>query len=90
MWPGLGPFHWPIWPNDKGRAAEDAEGWVPFNGLNGKALLGDLDLAFLGTYVAGMFFAGGSLAFESVQEPGEGMCMLATHCSWYLHYVLLE
>ncbi|GKC26487.1 putative glycerol-3-phosphate transporter 1 [Tanacetum coccineum] len=33
-------------------------GWAPFNGSNGTALLGDLDLAFLFVYVVGMFFSG--------------------------------
>ena len=81
VWSGLGPFHWPTWPNDKDRVAEDAEGWAPFNGPKGKALLGDLDLAFLGAYAVGLFFAGGSFALESVHEPGESLCMLASHCS---------
>nr|GEV87557.1 putative glycerol-3-phosphate transporter 1 [Tanacetum cinerariifolium] len=33
-------------------------GWAPFNGSNGTALLGDLDLAFLFIYAVGMFFSG--------------------------------
>ena len=33
-------------------------GWAPFNGANGTALLGDLDLAFLFVYSIGMFFSG--------------------------------
>ncbi|XP_071706077.1 putative glycerol-3-phosphate transporter 1 [Rutidosis leptorrhynchoides] len=33
-------------------------GWAPFNGSNGTALLGDLDLAFLFVYAIGMFFSG--------------------------------
>ncbi|KAG2451468.1 hypothetical protein HYH02_004066 [Chlamydomonas schloesseri] len=33
-------------------------GWYPFNGDNGQTLLGQIDLAFLGTYAIGMFFAG--------------------------------
>ncbi|XP_076940954.1 putative glycerol-3-phosphate transporter 1 [Bidens hawaiensis] len=33
-------------------------GWAPFNGSNGTALLGDLDLAFLFVYSVGMFFSG--------------------------------
>ncbi|XP_076898634.1 putative glycerol-3-phosphate transporter 1 [Bidens hawaiensis] len=33
-------------------------GWAPFNGSNGTALLGDLDLAFLFVYSIGMFFSG--------------------------------
>jgi hypothetical protein len=36
-----------------------SSGWAPFDSLaRGKALLGDLDLAFLGSYAAGMFVAG--------------------------------
>ncbi|PWA63570.1 major facilitator superfamily domain protein [Artemisia annua] len=33
-------------------------GWAPFNGANGTALLGDVDLAFLFVYSIGMFFSG--------------------------------
>lgn len=33
-------------------------GWAPFNASNGQTLLGQVDLAFLGTYAIGMFFAG--------------------------------
>ncbi|MEW5304019.1 MAG: hypothetical protein WDW36_006656 [Sanguina aurantia] len=33
-------------------------GWAPFNGTNGQSLLGEVDLAFLGTYALGMFAAG--------------------------------
>ncbi|ERN00707.1 hypothetical protein AMTRI_Chr13g83880 [Amborella trichopoda] len=33
-------------------------GWAPFNGDNGTALLGELDLAFLSFYAMGMYFAG--------------------------------
>ncbi|GAV79121.1 MFS_1 domain-containing protein [Cephalotus follicularis] len=33
-------------------------GWAPFNGSNGTALLGDLDLAFLSVYATGMYFSG--------------------------------
>lgn len=36
----------------------DTVGWAPFNGHNGKTLLGEVDLAFLGAYAIGMFFAG--------------------------------
>lgn len=39
-------------------AAGPAAGWPPFNSAVGKGLLGDLDLAFLGAYAAGMFVAG--------------------------------
>ncbi|KAJ8752881.1 hypothetical protein K2173_008616 [Erythroxylum novogranatense] len=34
------------------------DGWSPFNGADGTALLGDLDLAFLSVYAFGMYFAG--------------------------------
>ncbi|KAJ8752835.1 hypothetical protein K2173_008570 [Erythroxylum novogranatense] len=34
------------------------DGWSPFNGAEGTALLGDLDLAFLSVYAFGMYFAG--------------------------------
>jgi MFS transporter, OPA family, solute carrier family 37 (glycerol-3-phosphate transporter), member 1/2 len=35
-----------------------SSGWAPFNGEDGTALLGEIDLAFLGVYAFGMFFAG--------------------------------
>jgi len=41
-----------------GSGNESAEGWAPFNGPEGKALLGNVDLAFLASYAVGMFFAG--------------------------------
>lgn len=34
------------------------EGWAPFDGPQGTALLGQLDVAFLFVYAAGMFFSG--------------------------------
>ncbi|XP_071722154.1 putative glycerol-3-phosphate transporter 1 [Rutidosis leptorrhynchoides] len=34
------------------------KGWAPFNGADGTALLGDLDVAFLAVYAAGMFISG--------------------------------
>jgi len=33
-------------------------GWAPFNGPNGQSQLGQVDLAFLAAYAAGMFVAG--------------------------------
>jgi MFS transporter, OPA family, solute carrier family 37 (glycerol-3-phosphate transporter), member 1/2 len=33
-------------------------GWLPFNTADGSALLGEIDVAFLAAYSAGMFFAG--------------------------------
>ncbi|CAI5458054.1 unnamed protein product [Closterium sp. Yama58-4] len=38
--------------------AEKKAGWAPFNGKNGKSLLGELDIAFLGCYAIGMYIAG--------------------------------
>ncbi|GLT40282.1 hypothetical protein SLA2020_144280 [Shorea laevis] len=35
-----------------------SDGWAPFNGLDGTALLGDIDLAFLSVYAIGMYFSG--------------------------------
>lgn len=32
-------------------------GWAPFNGPDGQALLGSVDLAFLGTYAIGWVYA---------------------------------
>ncbi|KAJ8772111.1 hypothetical protein K2173_027288 [Erythroxylum novogranatense] len=34
------------------------DGWSPFNGSDGTALLGELDVAFLSIYAFGMYFAG--------------------------------
>ncbi|KAM3388925.1 hypothetical protein ACQJBY_011198 [Aegilops geniculata] len=44
----------------KGAANNTAleSGWAPFNGEDGTQLLGEIDLAFLGVYAVGMFFAG--------------------------------
>ncbi|CBI24594.3 unnamed protein product, partial [Vitis vinifera] len=33
-------------------------GWAPFDGADGTALLGDIDVAFLGVYAIGMYFSG--------------------------------
>uniref|UniRef100_A0A0E0I7D4 Major facilitator superfamily (MFS) profile domain-containing protein n=1 Tax=Oryza nivara TaxID=4536 RepID=A0A0E0I7D4_ORYNI len=33
-------------------------GWLPFNTIDGSALLGEIDVAFLAVYSVGMFFAG--------------------------------
>ncbi|XP_059666948.1 putative glycerol-3-phosphate transporter 1 [Cornus florida] len=33
-------------------------GWAPFNGSDGTALLGEIDVAFLSFYAAGMYFSG--------------------------------
>ncbi|XP_009761024.1 putative glycerol-3-phosphate transporter 1 [Nicotiana tabacum] len=34
------------------------DGWLPFDGPNGTAMLGDLDVAFLFVYAIGMYFSG--------------------------------
>ncbi|KAM2281449.1 hypothetical protein ACFX1S_042049 [Malus domestica] len=34
------------------------DGWAPFNGSDGTALLGEVDLAFLAVYAIGMYFSG--------------------------------
>ncbi len=47
----------PAHRNDTG--ADGSQGWAPFNDVeNGQALLGDLDVAFLGSYALGMFVCG--------------------------------
>jgi len=43
---------------DQKTAVTSQAGWAPFNEEGGQALLGGVDLAFLGTYAIGMFFAG--------------------------------
>ncbi|KAK3141844.1 hypothetical protein QOZ80_4BG0338980 [Eleusine coracana subsp. coracana] len=59
----LGTLHWPS--HLYIQRLKDAEnnvtlssGWAPFNAEDGTALLGEIDLAFLGVYAFGMFFAG--------------------------------
>ena len=58
-----GTLHWPsqLYLQElKGPANNTGltSGWAPFNGDGGTALLGQIDLAFLGVYAIGMFFAG--------------------------------
>ncbi|XP_062226374.1 putative glycerol-3-phosphate transporter 1 [Phragmites australis] len=59
----LGMLHWPSHLYlEKLKGAENnmtlSSGWAPFNDEDGTALLGEIDLAFLGVYSFGMFFAG--------------------------------
>jgi len=58
----LGILHWPshlYLQNLKGSENNTlSSGWAPFNAKDGTALLGEIDLAFLGVYAIGMFFAG--------------------------------
>ncbi len=46
-------------PAPRNDTGADGQGWAPFNDVdNGQALLGDLDVAFLGSYALGMFVCG--------------------------------
>lgn len=47
-------------PTNSSRKAysSSSEGWAPFNGKDGTALLGEIDVAFLSVYALGMYFAG--------------------------------
>ena len=56
---GAGVFPWPQTPSQM------EMGWAPFNGPKGKSYLGDLDVAFLGSYAIGMFVAGELCPFYS-------------------------
>lgn len=55
-------------------------GWAPFNGPNGPSLLGQVDLAFLAAYAAGMFSVGhlgdrtDLRIFLSIGMLGSGVC----------------
>lgn len=50
----------PWWRKNLGRPVSWAlgSGWAPFDGADGTALLGDIDVAFLGVYAIGMYFSG--------------------------------
>lgn len=60
----VGMLHWPsnLYLQHLNKAENNNtaihNGWAPFNGDGGTALLGEIDLAFLGVYAIGMFFAG--------------------------------
>jgi MFS transporter, OPA family, solute carrier family 37 (glycerol-3-phosphate transporter), member 1/2 len=59
----LGLLHWPSHLYiERLKVIENnatlSSGWAPFNAEDGTALLGEIDLAFLGVYAFGMFFAG--------------------------------
>ncbi|XP_052200604.1 putative glycerol-3-phosphate transporter 5 [Diospyros lotus] len=45
-------------PQSGDHSTGNAAGWRPFNGPHGAHRLGELDLAFLSAYAAGMYFAG--------------------------------
>lgn len=44
--------------NSSKEAYSSSKGWAPFNGKDGTALLGEIDVAFLSVYAMGMYFAG--------------------------------
>lgn len=44
--------------NSTKEAYSSSGGWAPFNGKDGTALLGEIDVAFLSVYAMGMYFAG--------------------------------
>ncbi|KAK9143108.1 hypothetical protein Syun_012508 [Stephania yunnanensis] len=56
-------WHYSPWSRKHVLRSNDASvglgnGWAPFNGADGSAMLGDLDVAFLSVYSIGMYFAG--------------------------------
>ncbi|KAG1658428.1 hypothetical protein FOA52_009610 [Chlamydomonas sp. UWO 241] len=69
-------------------------GWAPFNGPDGQALLGTVDLAFLLTYAVGMFFAGhlgdrlDLRIFLTVGMLGTGVFTVMFGCGyfWDMHF----
>ncbi|CAL9060950.1 putative glycerol-3-phosphate transporter 4 [Musa acuminata AAA Group] len=63
--PSSKPPRWPLGPvfieSDGGRtalASPGSQGWPPFNGTDGTAKLGEIDVAFLACYSLGMYAAG--------------------------------
>lgn len=68
-------------------------GWVPFNGDFGKARLGEMDVAFLASYAAGMYYAGALgdrldlrkfLMFGMVSSGG-CVCLFGCGYLWDIH-----
>lgn len=68
-------------------------GWAPFNGDLGKARLGEIDVAFLATYAAGMYYAGALgdrldlrkfLTFGMVSS-GACVCLFGFGYWWNIH-----
>ncbi|KDP22423.1 hypothetical protein JCGZ_26254 [Jatropha curcas] len=59
---GLKLFPWKITylsePVERRLSWKLGDGWAPFNGSDGTALLGELDVAFLSIYAMGMYFSG--------------------------------
>ncbi|XP_047325673.1 putative glycerol-3-phosphate transporter 1 [Impatiens glandulifera] len=61
----LGLLHFPFQrasyfqqPKNNTNSLSLGNGWYPFNGSDGTALLGELDVAFLSVYAFGMYFSG--------------------------------
>ncbi|KAF3632889.1 putative glycerol-3-phosphate transporter 4 [Capsicum annuum] len=48
----------PVWNQSSKLSWMLKDGWVPFNGPDGTALLGELDVSFLFVYAMGMYFSG--------------------------------
>eukprot|EP00250_Pteridium_aquilinum_P011588 c20175_g1_i1 orf=371-2092(-) len=68
-------------------------GWAPFNGNLGKARLGEIDVAFLASYAAGMYYAGALgdrldlrlfLAF-GMMSSGACVCLFGFGYWWDIH-----
>mmetsp|Transcript_33784 Transcript_33784/g.64632 ORF Transcript_33784/g.64632 Transcript_33784/m.64632 type:complete len:476 (-) Transcript_33784:289-1716(-) len=63
-------------------SSSSGPGWEPFNGSDGKSMLGSIDVTFLGSYAISMFFAGhlgDSLdlrMFLTVGMLGSGFCCM--------------
>ncbi|MCO5576151.1 hypothetical protein L7F22_029959 [Adiantum nelumboides] len=69
------------------------QGWVPFDGDLGKARLGEMDVAFLASYAAGMYYAGALgdrldlrkfLTFGMVSSGG-CVCLFGFGYVWDIH-----
>lgn len=83
----------PAAPAPSGGEDSGTSGWAPFNGPRGKSLLGQCDLAFLGSYAFGLFFLGhlGDTMdlrwFLSVGMVGTGVftCLYGMGYFWRVH-----
>ncbi|KAG6477878.1 putative glycerol-3-phosphate transporter 4 [Zingiber officinale] len=58
--PSADPRLWPLGPIfiEAGSVSHSGQGWPPFNGTDGTAKLGEIDVAFLACYSVGMYAAG--------------------------------
>lgn len=56
---GVRYYAWrPTYLQEPAKSGMLGDGWAPFNGSDGTALLGELDVAFLSVYAVGMYFSG--------------------------------